>query len=355
MNAHKTKDVIDIVEIFKTSKKKKKSFVKIWIITFILACLWVFPQPRYYKCDVILAPEVSNENMGANLSSIASNFGFNIGATSNDAIYPELYPDLMSSNEFIIGLLNTKITTKDKLLITDYYTYLLKHQKKNWLLQPLYTLKASIRSFFSKNNTQKVENPKNLNPFILSEFDFKIVENTKSRINCYVNKKTDVITITFKDQDPYVCATMVDTVKFKLQEYITDYRTSKARMDVEYFGHLTDSTYIEYNKAVKLYSDFCDKNRSVFLQEIISQRDKLENDMKLKHNAYTAMRTNLESAKVKLQEKTPAFTTLKSATVPIKPAGPKRIMFVFAMLVLATFATIIKLNKDEFAKLFIAK
>ena len=39
------------------------------------------------------------------------------------------------------------------------------------------------------------------------------------------------------------------------------------------------------------------------------------------------------------QEKTPAFTTLKSAIVPVKPAGPKRMLFVAGMLILASVVT----------------
>lgn len=61
--------------------------------------------------------------------------------------------------------------------------------------------------------------------------------------------------------------------------------------------------------------------------------------MQLKFNTYSAMRTQLEAMKAKLQEKTPAFTTLQSASVPIKPAGPKRVIFVFGMCFIAMIIT----------------
>ena len=59
----------------------------------------------------------------------------------------------------------------------------------------------------------------------------------------------------------------------------------------------------------------------------------MENDMQLKFNAYTSVNNQLQAAKAKVQEKTPAFTVLKGASVPIKPAGPKRMIFVAAMLI----------------------
>ena len=76
----------------------------------------------------------------------------------------------------------------------------------------------------------------------------------------------------------------------------------------------------------------------------------MENDMQLKFNAYTTINAQLEAAKAKVQEKTPAFTVLKGASVPVKPAGPKRMIFVAIMLVLATFCTIVYLFINEIKK-----
>jgi LPS O-antigen subunit length determinant protein (WzzB/FepE family) len=76
----------------------------------------------------------------------------------------------------------------------------------------------------------------------------------------------------------------------------------------------------------------------------------LEGELALKQNSLTAMETQLQATKVKLQEKTPAFTTLKSATVPIKPTGPKRMLFVLGMLILTSVATagyILKKNPQK--------
>jgi len=61
----------------------------------------------------------------------------------------------------------------------------------------------------------------------------------------------------------------------------------------------------------------------------------MENDMQLKYNNYTAYNTQLQAAIAKLQERTPAFSILKGAAIPVKPAGPKRMIFVATMLILA--------------------
>ena len=59
------------------------------------------------------------------------------------------------------------------------------------------------------------------------------------------------------------------------------------------------------------------------------------------------MQTQLQQAKAKVQERTPAFTLLKGASVPIRPTGPKRMIFVIGMVFLAFFATVAWILKDE--------
>ncbi|MBO5467378.1 MAG: chain-length determining protein [Prevotella sp.] len=350
------KDTIDYGKIVRTLWEKKIVFLKVWPIIFVISCLWILPQPRYYKCDVMLAPETSTDDVAGSLSSMASSFGIKFGSANNDAIYPELYPDLLSSNEFMIGVLETPITTVDSSLATDYYTYLVKHQKPNWLTQPFVDAMEWLKRVLSdKDKYANAGSPKALNPFKLSEFDFNIVEIAKKKILCYVNKKTEVITITFTDQDPYIAAIMANSVKQHLQNYIIDYRTKKARVDVEHYQALSDSAYAEYELATKRYDKFCDQNLDLVLQSAISKRDNLQKDMEQKFSTYTASKTQLEVMKAKLQEKTPAFTTLKSATVPIKPAGPKRMIFVAAMLILSTVITAFWLTRKECMKVFSAK
>ena len=59
------------------------------------------------------------------------------------------------------------------------------------------------------------------------------------------------------------------------------------------------------------------------------------------------MNTRLEMALAKVQEATPAFTILNNATVPVKPAGPKRMLFVIAMLFLSTVGTVFYIYKKN--------
>ena len=118
-------------------KEKKKSFIRILSITFVVSCLIIFPQPRYYACEVKLAPEYGSSSPADGIGSLAASFGFDLSNMQNsDAIYPLLYPELFESPEFLVPLFDIKVNTLDGKLSVNYHDYLKKHQKKNPLTYP---------------------------------------------------------------------------------------------------------------------------------------------------------------------------------------------------------------------------
>lgn len=331
--------------VFKKILERKRLYAKTVIPAFIISILWIFPQPRTYETEVSLAPEMGNSLGGDAISSLASTFGFDLGnLQNNDAIYPTLYPEVLKSTSFVISLFDVKVTTEDGLLTTSYYDYLLKHTESNPYLKPFYLVIKWVTSLVS--NDSKQVNVQKVNAFKLTKDQDKIVKAITSSISCNVDKKTDVITITVIDQDPYICACIADTVRQRLQNYITDYRTKKARHDMEYYEKLTSQALKEYNQSVGQYSSYQDSHMNTVLEGVKSNARKLERSTEIKYSAYNALVTQLQIAKAKLQERTPAFTIIQPAIVPLKPKGPKRMIFVLVCTFLAFAGTSFHILRD---------
>ncbi len=349
MEEKKTK-LYDIGEIIKTLYAKKKTFLIVWGITFVLACAWIMPQPRYYLCEVSLAPESSESDAGG-ISSLAASMGFNMGGgASSDAIYPQLYPELFESTDFMVDLLSIKVRMKDNPEEMDFYTFLSAHQKINPYMKPIDWVKGLFRGAPSAAD-QRAASCADIDPFMMNEKTHKIVEKAMKAIKCDYDKTSDIITLSIETQDPLVCALMADSVKERLQNFIVEYRTKKSRDDYEYYCKLADEAYDNFDKSRIAYGEFCDSHREITLTSLNTVQATMEDDMQQKYELYKAMVTRREAALAKIQESTPAFTTLKSATVPVKPAGPKRMIFVAFMLVLATMATSIKILASQFKRL----
>jgi LPS O-antigen subunit length determinant protein (WzzB/FepE family) len=139
---------------------------------------------------------------------------------------------------------------------------------------------------------------------------------------------------------------MADSVQARLQTFITNYRTSKARNDLENTKKLCMEAKRRYEKVRQQYGAFSDANQELILESVRSKQDDLENDMQLQFNNYNALAANLQAAYAKVQAVTPVFTTLQSATVPTQKAGPKGsqivLIFIFIGLLIPTIYALAK-------------
>lgn len=331
---------IDFGAMWQSVKRRKKLYLKVCGVAFVLACIYAYSLPRSYTCKVMLAPELSTSTSRSSLSALASSFGLSLGSGRNgsEALFPTLYPDLMNSVDFKTSLFPVKVRRDKDTREMTYYDYLLNEQKRPWWSSAISGVMKGIGSLLAGSDTvAKVQKP--VDPFRLTKRQTAVSKMINNRVVCDVDKKTLVITIQVVDQDPLVCATMADSVQERLQAFITDYRTSKARKDLEYNQKLYIEAKREYDRARQLYAAFTDANQDLILQSVRTRQVDLENEMQLKFNTYNAIAAQLQAAKAKVQEETPAFTTLQSATVPVQPAGPKRKQMVMIALFLAFLGT----------------
>lgn len=342
---NKKEEIINLGTVIRKVISRRRAFYKSLPVAFILSSLLIITVPRTYNSSALLAPEMGgNMAAGGALGSIASSFGLDLSQMqSSDAISPLLYPDLMDDNGFIFSLLSIKVKSVDGEINTTYYDYLDKHQKKVWWKAPI----GWIGKIMPKGSPVAAPSKSKPSPYWLSERANTLAEMARSNIRLSVDKKTGVIGITVTAQDPLICKTMVDSVAVKLQHFITEYRTNKARIDLLYYRELLAKSKSDYEKARQLYGFYADANQDVSLQSYQLKANDLENDMQLKFNTYSTINTQYQAALAKVQERTPAFTQLQGASVPVKPSGPKRMLFVIGMLFLTAFGTVVYILKED--------
>ena len=327
---------IDFGKIFKDLLKHKTLYYKVLPLAFVLAAIYALSLPNYYSCTVKLSPELSGSTSKSGLASLASSFGVNLGAAmgnSTEALFPTLYPDLMNSVDFKTSLFEVPVTREEDQKSFTYYDYLMNEQKAPWWSQ-------GMKAFFSLfKDESSMDKDAKVDPFRLTKPQTDIVKAIDKNVVCDVDKKTMVITINVTDQDPLICATMADSVKTRLQKFITDYRTSKARVDLEYNQKLYGEAKAKYEQARDAYARFSDSHREVSSQSAQTKQADLQNEMQMQQQIYQQVVAQLQQAEMKVQQETPAFTTLQSATVPVLKSGPKRAQMCLIFLFLAFLGT----------------
>lgn len=340
----KDKIQISFKDIWQALLKHKRLFIKVIAVTFVIACFLTLSVPNYYNAKVSLAPELSyGRSSSSSLSALASSFGVSVGGSSgsNDALTPMLYPDMMNSVGFMTSLFPIQVHELGSYETMTYYEYLLSHQRYPWWISVIGVVKKgvlSIPKLLFTNSQETGAKSSEVDPFMLTKEQSKIIKGKiRNKISCDVDQKTLVITISVTDQDPLIAAVMADSVKQRLQDAITAYRTSKARVDLEYNEKLLEETKRNYDDARQKYAAFADANQNIILQSARSRLIELENDMQIKFQAYSSVAGQVQTAKAKVQQDTPAFTILQSATVPVEKSGPSRARIVILYCFLSAF------------------
>lgn len=324
------KTPIDFDAIWQAIKKYKKLYYKTLGIAFVVALIIGFSLPKTYTCQILLAPETGggSSSLGG-LASLASSFGVSLGSSSQggDAIKPSIYPDLMKSVDFKTSLFPIKVNRKNDKKVMTYYDYL----KYEWR-EPWWKDMFGIMSPELKEDTL-------VNAFELTSEQSRIASLAINNIECKIDKKTDLISINVTAQDPNIAAQLADSVKNRLQDFLTAYRTKKARHDLDFAIKLNKQAKKDYEHIRQVYYEYMDANQDVSLLSATQRQNDLENEMQLQYNNFTATSAQVLTAKAKVQETTPSFTTIQSATVPLRPSGPRRVIIMLVCLFLTALGT----------------
>lgn len=332
---------IDLLELAGKVWAGRRLVLKWCGIAVVVALVVAFSIPKEYTATVMLAPEVENgsRSMGS-LSALAGMAGINMGSgEGGDALSPELYPDIVSSVNFATELFAVPVTDVEGELQTDLFSYLQNEQRSPWW-SVVISFPFKCIGWVMSLLQDETEETGQLDPFHLTQEEMAVVKTLNNRIAVSVDKKTAVITLSVTMQDPLIAATMTDTVMQRLQNYITDYRTNKARHDLEFTQRLYDEAQKKYYDAQQTYADYVDMNQNIALRSVQTRQERLQNEMNLAYNLYNQTAQQLQLAKAKVQENTPVYTVVQAATVPLQASKPSKVMILVGMVFLAAVGAV---------------
>ena len=337
-NNHNDEELeIDLMDLLRKVIGIRKKIYKAAGIGLIIGVIVAISIPKQYTVEVTLSPEMGNNKEGG-LSGLAASFlgsGVTMG-DGTDALNASLSADIVSSTPFLLELSAMDIpVTKNEVMTLN--TYLDEETSPWWSyvigfpgmviggVKSLFTEEDEITSF-DKTSQGAIE---------LSKKESKKIAALKKMITASVDKKTSMTSVTATFQDPKVAAVVADSVVKKLQEYIIDYRTFKAKEDCIYLEKLFKERQQEYYAAQKKYADYLDSHDNLILQSVRAEQERLQNDMSLAYQVYSQVAGQLQVARAKVQEEKPVFAVVEPAVVPLEPSGTSRKVYVLAFIFLS--------------------
>ena len=337
-NNHNDEEIeIDLMDLLRKVIGIRKKIYKAAGIGLIIGIIVAISIPKQYTVEVTLSPEMGNNKEGG-LSGLAASFlgsGVTMG-DGTDALNASLSADIVSSTPFLLELSAMDIpVTKNEVMTLN--TYLDEETSPWWSYVIGFPgmVIGGVKSLFTEEDEIVSFNKTGQGAIELSKKESKKIATLKKMITASVDKKTSMTSVTATFQDPKVAAVVADSVVKKLQEYIIDYRTFKAKEDCIYLEKLFKERQQEYYAAQKKYANYLDSHDNLILQSVRAEQERLQNDMSLAYQVYSQVASQLQIARAKVQEEKPVFAVLEPAVVPLFPSGTSRKIYVLAFIFLS--------------------
>ena len=356
-NNHVDEEIeIDLMDILRRIVGIRKAIYKAAGIGLLIGIVVAISIPKQYTVTVTLSPEMGSAKEGG-LSGLAASFlgnGVTMG-DATDALNASLSADIVSSTPFLMELSAMKIpVTRNEVMTLDTYLDEESSPWWNYVIGLPGMVIGGVKSLFTEDEEGVMSSNKASQGTIeLSKKELRKISTLKKMITASVDKKNSMTSVTVTFQNPMVAAVVADSVVNKLQEYIIDYRTFKAKEDCLYLEKLFKERQQEYYAAQQKYADYLDSHDNIILQSVRAEQERLQNDMSLAYQVYSQVASQLQIARAKVQEEKPVFAVVEPAVVPLDPSGTSKKIYVLVFIFLCVCIVIFwnLLGNDFFNKL----
>jgi len=327
---------IDLRDLLKQLWSRRLYILKATAIAMIAGLVVAFSIPREYICTVKMAPEGVKSSITGNMSNLAAIARSNIGMSNVDGIDQTLYPDVMQSMPFIAELIKIQLNGKGLDPKNTLYNYLDKKIRQPWWRSVL-ALPFKLVNIIRYGNNRGVD--KEINTYNLTRKQDKIFEILKKRISISIDRKTGIIKASVTMQNPVTAAVVADSLVTKLERFVIDYRTNKAKQDFEFASRMFAESRDKYYRAQRDYASFVDANRNVILESVRIEGDRLKNELALAYNVYSTLAQKVETSRMKVQEQTPCVTIIEPASVPVRKSSINELKLMILLGLIAVFGS----------------
>ena len=334
---------IDFLDVIHSIVRIRKTLYMAAGVGVIIGIVVALSIPKRYTVEVTLSPEVGNPKGNTGLVGLAASFlgnGTTMGEGS-DALNVSLSSDIVSSTPFLLELFGMNVDRGNKNTNTNLEVYLDEQTSPwwNYLFSIPGTIVGGVKSLVTGDKASV--NTEGINQTIieLTKEEVHKIALLKRAITVSVDKTTAITSISVTLQDPKVAAIVADSVVHKLQEYIINYRISKAKEDCLYLENLFKERQQEYYVAQKKYADYIDSHDNVILQSVRAEQERLQNEMNLSYQVYSQVANQLQIARAKVQEEKPVFAVVEPPVVPLVSSGITAKMYILLFLFLAVIST----------------
>ncbi|GAB3027551.1 chain-length determining protein [Spirosoma pulveris] len=274
-------------------------------------------QPEF-RAEARLMPEMStgSGDVLKRLASVAGFAGIDLSDEGVDAVRPDLYPNVLQSTPFVLYLIQQPVTAPDGRVQT--VAEFLESQSSPW--------SGSRLMGWRQKDVMPVRVA--TGTLQLSVQQHWLTEEISERVSAKFDTRSGIITITSTMPDAGVAATVAQLAMNYLTRYVRNYRTEKARQDLNFYQQQLDEARKRYHSAQLNLFRYNEQHRNVVLLSTTMDRQRMDAELTIAQTLYTQLAGEYEQSKLKVQARTPVFKVLEPPKVPLRRIAPKRTLVV---------------------------
>lgn len=335
-------DEIDLVELLRSIWEKRLSIIKTAGVFFLIGISVAILSPVEYRASCKLLPESDQSQTAsdmAGLAGLAGLAGVDISSLSggNSTLPPQLYPDVIFSTPFIAELASDTIFFQKENINTTSLYYLYDIATPTLVGYPM----RIWRKLLGKHDSSVYRLPSRELKFKnYSKDQWKLLEKFRHRIEILFEEETGLISISVKMPDPLAAATLANLIELEVTKKVTEYKTGKAKFNLEYIEEVYDDAKRNFDELQIRYAKTVDRNRNVTSETGQIELRNVENEYNLAFEMYKGLAGQMAQAKLQLKEQTPVFTILEPVRIPEEKDSPKRILITIGFTLIGGIVSI---------------
>ncbi len=354
----KNAEEIDLIELFLAFWRERRIVYFTVAAFFVIGLIVAFTADEEYTSEVKLLPEGTRQSASAGL---ARQFGLDIPRVQEEeGIATRYYPHIARSYPFLKEFIDYEIyvpkANRNMTLIEFFNDY---HSETTFFSNVISTVKKytihlpfTVSGWFEREGSTEesaseaeTEESKDVEKKIadgsgnvvrLSGRELRVVNRLRSRLS--VERDDDgFLVLSVKMPCPEAAADLTEHATNSLVGYIKDYRTEKARNDLEFIQERYEEARERFEKSQENLARFRDETRGELTQLALTQEQRLQSEYDIAFNLYNTLANRLEEARLKLQEETPVVKVVEPAVVSRSPSEPNRELILAIYTVLGIF------------------
>jgi len=318
---------------------KKFTIISVSGIFFVLGIVFAISADKKYTAELTFVVEDKQQAGGAlgSMSGMASQFGFDIGSSSNTTFSQNNILELLKSRGVVEAALmqNRKVNKTNDLLIEHYLD--LNKIKDSW-------------------KTNKDINPVSFHGILTQDNDsisgdvWKNIIEDKLVVELQ-SDKANIINLSYRSVNDEFAKMFVEALIEQMSEMYITYQTAQASNTLSFLNNRADSIFIELEIAEEEFAKVKDINQRIVKASGRLKELQLMRRVEVLNAMYLEIVKNLELSKITLLNQTPIIQIIDKPILPlnqeIKPKSLLGILGAFLGMFLSVFFFVFrKLFKD---------